>query len=113
MFGTIDMIKDQKAATILKAVHNVVTTYKTGGFRITSTLGDGQFEALIWPLSCIEVELNISSNNEHVPEIERYIRTVKEKNQRNLQYFTFQKNTSTVCYPNGAHLGVLVQQLPR
>ena len=91
MFGTIEMIKDQKAATILKAVHNVVTTYKTGGFLLTSTLGDGQFEALIWPLSCIEVELNISSNNEHVPEIERYIRTVKEKNQRIYSTLPFKK----------------------
>ena len=68
-FLTIEMIsKDQKAANILNDMHHTIIALKTGGLRVTSILGDGQSEAL--------VELNISSKNEHVPEIERYIRTV-------------------------------------
>jgi len=43
------MFKDKKAATIQKTVHHIFTTYKTCGFRVTSILGDGQFEALRGP----------------------------------------------------------------
>ena len=50
-----------KAATILKAAHHIVTTYKTGGFQITSILE-------IWPLSGSNVILNISSNKRNKPE---------------------------------------------
>ena len=78
IFGTIEMNKDQNASNILKAVRHIVTTYKTGGFQVTSILGYGQIEALRGPLSGLKVELKISSINEYVPEIERYIRTAKE-----------------------------------
>jgi len=44
----------------MKAVHHIVTTYKTGGFRTTSILGDGQLEALRRPLSGLKLKLNIS-----------------------------------------------------
>ena len=39
---------------------------------------DGQFEPLRGDLAGMGVCLNMVSNDEHVPEIEQYIRTVKE-----------------------------------
>ena len=40
---------------------------------------DGQFEPLRGNLAELGILLNTASNNEHVPEIERQIRTVKER----------------------------------
>jgi hypothetical protein len=39
---------------------------------------DGQFEPLRAELADLQINLNTVSNDEHVPEIERHIRTVKE-----------------------------------
>ncbi len=46
---------------------------------------DNEFESLRGELiddKTQPVDLNTSSNAEHVPEIERYIRTVKERTRR-------------------------------
>jgi hypothetical protein len=40
---------------------------------------DGQFAGLSNELSAVGVNLNITGREEHVPEIERYIRTIKER----------------------------------
>ena len=42
---------------------------------------DGQFEPLRGNLAELGIVLNTASNDEHVPEIERQIRTVKERIQ--------------------------------
>ena len=39
---------------------------------------DGQFEPLLGDLAEMGLQLNTVSNDEHVPEIERQIRTLKE-----------------------------------
>jgi hypothetical protein len=40
---------------------------------------DGEFESMRGDLAGIGMHLNVASNDEHVPEIERFIRTVKER----------------------------------
>jgi hypothetical protein len=40
---------------------------------------DGQFEHLQEHLKDLRINLNITSRNEHVPEVERYIQTLKER----------------------------------
>ena len=39
---------------------------------------DGQFEPLCGDLAEMGIQLNTVSNNEHIPEIEHQIRTLKE-----------------------------------
>jgi hypothetical protein len=39
---------------------------------------DGQFEPICMGLSELGIQLNTVSRDEHVPEVERYIRTLKE-----------------------------------
>jgi hypothetical protein len=46
------------------------------GFRIRHGLMDGQFEPICGDLEVMGMMLNTASNNDHVPEIERYIWTV-------------------------------------
>ena len=60
-------------------ITSIVRLYHTRGFTVEFILGDGQFESLRGDIADLKVQLNIVSNDEHVPEIERYIRTIKDR----------------------------------
>jgi hypothetical protein len=77
-FGTGKTLKNQYTKTILAAIKQVKSVYAKRGFQILHMLIDGQFESLRANLANLQINLNMVSNNEHVPEIERHIRTVKE-----------------------------------
>ena len=49
------------------------------GFKISTLLMDRQFESIRGDLAEMQINLNTVSNDEHVPEVERYIRTIKER----------------------------------
>ena len=60
----------------IQAIHQI---YLQRGFQIRNAFMDGQFEPLRGNLAELGILLNTASNDEHVPEIERQIRTVKER----------------------------------
>jgi hypothetical protein len=78
-FGTAEVLKNQLAGTLLKYVRTIVNLYHRRGFHVVMILGDGQFETLRDGLAALGVGLNICAPDEHVAEIERFIRTVKER----------------------------------
>jgi hypothetical protein len=78
-FGTAELLANQTNKTILSAVRQVKALYMKRGFRLNHMLMDGQFESIRGDLSLMQIELNCVSADEHVPEIERHIRTVKER----------------------------------
>lgn len=78
-FGTIEMIPNRKKETIIKGIKAVHSLYTKRGFRVVLGLMDYEFEHLRPDFHELGIELNTSSNDEHVPDIERYIRTVKER----------------------------------
>ena len=81
-FGTSEMIHRRDATQILRAINNVKAIYRKRGFRVIRVHADNEFESLRGDLLADPqhpVDLNTASNDEHVPEIERYIRTVKER----------------------------------
>ena len=49
------------------------------GFKLSIMLMDGEFEPLCGHLADVHISLNTVSREEHVPEIERCIRTVKDQ----------------------------------
>jgi len=61
------------------ALQKIIKIYLHYGFTITHILGDGQSEKMDTSKIWEGVTLNIVTNNEHVPEVERYIRTIKER----------------------------------
>ena len=80
-FTTASHLENRKLETILKAVMSIVSLYKRRGFRIETIHADREFEPLA---ELIESHprgpsVNLASANEHVPEIERRIRVVKER----------------------------------
>ena len=78
-FGTVEAVKDRKEATLLKGIATVTSLYRKAGFKITTALMDGEFVPLRGGLAEIGITLNETSRDEHVGDIERYIRTVKER----------------------------------
>jgi hypothetical protein len=79
LFGTTEMIKKLKNETLIKARQNVLNTYQERGFKVSHFLMDGQFDSLRNTLSGLGINLNIVARQEHVPDVERYIRTLKER----------------------------------
>ena len=54
----------------------IVKLYALGGFVVCTVLMDGEFEKI---KPEVELDINISAAREHVGEIERYHRTLKER----------------------------------
>jgi hypothetical protein len=78
-FGTVEAIPNRKTPSIWKAVKTAIQIYKQQGFMVTWALMDNEFEALRGNLADLGIGLNETGRNEHVPQVERYIRTVKER----------------------------------
>ncbi len=78
-FGTGEVLENRKGPTILKAFDAVRKLYERRGLRVRVALMDGEFEPLRTAFLPLGITLNVASNAEHVPEVERYIRTVKER----------------------------------
>jgi hypothetical protein len=78
-FGTAEMIQNQMAKTILAAIKQVQSVYRKRGFTITTMLMDGQFEVIRADIAELGISISSAANDEHVPDVERYIRTIKER----------------------------------
>ena len=78
-FGTVEFVHNQKATTLTEHIKQVNRLYRQRGFRPIYALMDGQFEPLRGDLAEMGIQLNTVSNDEHVPEIEHQIRTLKEQ----------------------------------
>ena len=53
--------------------------YGSRGFLVQMVHADSEFEALHAPLATARSGLNVCANNEHVPEVEHFTQTIKER----------------------------------
>jgi hypothetical protein len=90
-FGTAVRLSSQCEAEIMKGLRFVFQTYKARGFKIDVLLGDGEFEPLREQIYGLDAQLNTTSNDEHVGDIERYIRVVKERARATYNLTPFKK----------------------
>jgi hypothetical protein len=77
-FTTIEDIKNRKLETILPCITIVIDVYKHRGFKIVQIHSDCEFNSLCTPLLGLQIILNVTSANEHVPKVERNICLIKE-----------------------------------
>jgi hypothetical protein len=91
-FCTSESVKNMKNQTLFDAIKQVIRIYQTRGFRLIQILMDGQFESLHTDLRDQSIILNTTSNNEHVPEIERHIRKLKERSRSIFNTLPFKKS---------------------
>ena len=84
-FGTIEAIPDRKINTVISKLRSILNLYKHRGFNVSSILADGEFEKLRQWFP----QLNTCAENEHVPDIERYIRTIKDSTRSTYNMLPF------------------------
>jgi Eukaryotic translation initiation factor 3 subunit G len=90
-FGTTTKIRDRTGATLSKALQAALKIYGAGGFKVTVAHMDGEFEHLRVDLAIAGVYLNTASRGEHMGDIERYIRTLKERTRAMYNTLPFQR----------------------
>jgi hypothetical protein len=78
-FATSESLANQSSKAIMSCIKRIKQIYSQRGFRIMQLMMDGQFENLQGDLADMQIGLNTVSNDEHVPDIERHIRTMKER----------------------------------
>ena len=75
----MDVLPSLQATDIGTALRRVINIYARGGFQVTTSLMDGAFAGLHDVCNQLQVTLNTTSRDEHVGDVERYIRTIKER----------------------------------
>jgi hypothetical protein len=80
-FTAVSHLHDRKVGTIFKAFEEIYKFYLNRGFKITTVHADGEFAPLQAMIQAMPdgPRVNLASANEHVPDIERRIRVVKER----------------------------------
>ena len=78
-FTTVEYIPDRSATSLQKAIQNVKRVYKVRGFDLTRANVDNEFDYLQSEMMRIGITLNTTSKGEHVPNVERKIRVLKER----------------------------------
>ena len=80
-FLSVTHLQNRKIETIFKALKAMHNYYLQRGIQIVFIKGDGEFKPLVDMMSELyeAPKLNLSSANEHVPEIERKIWVIKER----------------------------------
>jgi uncharacterized protein (DUF1786 family) len=71
-FGTAEVLTNETAKTLTDCIKKVKALYVERGFRIQTICMDGQFECLRADLADMQINLNTSSTDKHVPEIEKW-----------------------------------------
>ena len=68
-----------KTDLTIQAMNSIKAYYAKGGFKIVELREDHKFELARAALADMEIELNASIRNKHVPDIQRLNRTMKER----------------------------------
>ena len=90
-FGTGEVLPNQKDETLLKCIAAVCSLYRHRGFNVRFIHADGQFESMRGGFAENNLHLNTAAPDEHVPEIERFIRTIKERVRSTWNILPFQQ----------------------
>ncbi len=77
--GKTKRLASRQVDIVGKALTRVIAFDRQRDFRVKECLGDCEFEPLRADLADAGAHLNITSKDEHVPEVARYIRTLKER----------------------------------
>ena len=77
-FNTIEILGYQTNKVFMASIQQVVKIYNAQGFNLDTILADGQFEPIYGELADFSIWLNTTSWDEHVLEVEQYLRTLNE-----------------------------------
>ena len=77
-FGTTGKLDSMVNKILVKHFKLVFGIYTNRGFRVKLVMDDNQFESLRGDIADLGANINVVSHDEHVPNIKRYIFTIKE-----------------------------------
>ena len=77
-FKTVQVIQKRTKSQLSECIKNVVAIYTQCGFKVNHALLDGEFVPLRTDLLNMGIVANFTTQNEHVPEIKRQHRVIKE-----------------------------------
>jgi hypothetical protein len=78
-FATMEYVSSRSEPNLIKSLLKIVKLYKARGFEPRTALMDREFECLRVESLGHGVNLNTTADSEHVPDIERHIRLIKER----------------------------------
>jgi hypothetical protein len=102
-FLTATLLTDRKKGTLLKAVQQVFRIYQGGGHEISNVefsgqdvpvhtiLADNEFQALKDDVEELGINVHVVTKDEHVPEVERQNRVIKERAKAIVQTLPYKK----------------------
>ena len=78
-YVSIEALKSREMNVVCKKIKKIINMYEKRGFTITDVYGDNEFNNQMCVDAILPSRLHICTRGEHVPIVERSIRTVKEK----------------------------------
>jgi hypothetical protein len=78
-FGTVEANGSRRSEVLFQGLISVFRIYSQRGFKVTHALMDNEFEPLRGDLAGVQVQLDHTGADDHVGDIERWIRTMKER----------------------------------
>ena len=112
-FRTIKAIPNNKSGVILKSMQAIIQIYRRNGFAVELALMDGEFVHLRGELASMGVTLNDTSCDEHVGDVERFIRTIKERMRAIYNTLPFQKVPARLIVEMGKASVFLLNSVPQ
>ena len=88
-FRTISHVPDRSKDTILKETLLAITLYRTRGFDIVDIQADMEFACI--QHNVLPTQFNITPRDAHVGEVERSIRTIKERVRADIHDMPFKR----------------------
>jgi hypothetical protein len=92
-FLTVEYMKTRTKGTITNAIKDAIAIYQSRGLRTAYIHGDGEFDMDKLRQSIDPIELITYGKNEHLAEIEREIRTCKERMRCTMRAFPYSRYT--------------------
>ena len=84
-FTSVEALPNRGIATVNSVLETVLVLYQSRGFFVDSLFADSEFE----PLRPWHLNLNTTATDEHVPDIECHIRTIKDSTRSTYQMLPF------------------------
>jgi hypothetical protein len=88
-FRTVASINNRSAKTLLMETRAIVNMYKSRGFNVTRLEADQEFQCITNDV--LPTILNVADADDHVHEVERSIRTIKERTRCTVQGLPFRR----------------------
>jgi hypothetical protein len=109
-YRLVTPVNDRTKTTMLKCINSSLLLYRTRGFTVVDIHADLEFECIREDI--MPVHLNVLAADAHVGEVERSIRTIKERNRATVHGLPFKRLPKIMVREIVKHSVTCLNQLP-